>query len=78
MAVMRLGRHNGSVIPFGLVPLAVDRQFAIVAALVALVVSALTESVGAWVLLARERRLDRARREDGEGSVDEEPVAGSG
>lgn len=39
-------------IPF----LAVDRELAIVAALVALIVAALTVSVGAWILLARDRR----------------------
>jgi len=39
--------------------LAVDREFAIVAALVSLIVAALTVSVGAWILLARERRLGR-------------------
>ena len=43
----------------GSIVLAVDREFAIVAALGALIVAALTVSVGAWVLLARERRLER-------------------
>jgi hypothetical protein len=33
-----------------------DRESSIIAALVALIVAALTVSVGAWVLLARERR----------------------
>ena len=42
-----------------LLPLAVDRETAIIAALIALIVAALTVSVGAWVLLARERRLER-------------------
>ena len=42
-----------------LLPLAVDRETAIIAALIALIVAALTVSAGAWVLLARERRLER-------------------
>lgn len=54
-----------------LVPLALDREGSILAALVALVVAALTVSLGAWVLLARERRLDRERR----GSAGEPPTA---
>jgi hypothetical protein len=33
-----------------------DREGSIIAALVALIVAALTVSVGAWILLARERR----------------------
>lgn len=36
-----------------------DREGSIIAALVALIVAALTVSVGAWVLLARERRRGR-------------------
>ena len=43
-------------------PLALDREGSILAALAALIVAALTVSVGAWVLLARERRLDRGDR----------------
>jgi hypothetical protein len=46
-------------VPLSLLPLAVDREFAIVAALVALIVAALSVSAGAWVLLAREWRRDR-------------------
>ena len=42
-----------------LLPLAVDRETTIIAALIALIVAALTVSAGAWVLLARERRLER-------------------
>ncbi len=49
--------HNGRMAL--LTMLAVDREFAIVAALVSLIVAALTVSVGAWILLARERRLGR-------------------
>jgi hypothetical protein len=36
-----------------------DREGSIIAALVALILAALTVSVGAWVLLARERRSGR-------------------
>jgi hypothetical protein len=36
-----------------------DREGSIIAALVALIVAALTVSVGAWILLARERRRGR-------------------
>jgi hypothetical protein len=36
--------------------LALDRATAIIAALVALIVSGVVVSVGAWVLLRRERR----------------------
>lgn len=36
-----------------------DREGSIIVALVALIVAALTVSVGAWVLLARERRTGR-------------------
>jgi hypothetical protein len=45
-----------------LLPLALDREGSIIAALVALIVAALVVSFGAWVLLARERRLDRSGR----------------
>jgi hypothetical protein len=51
--------------PLLLLPLALDREGSILAALVALIVSALTVSIGAWVLLARERRLDRGDRPSG-------------
>ena len=66
--------------------LAVDRQSAIVAALVGLIASALTVSFGAWVLLAKERRLDRTRldrtglgragRDRARGPVDPGPTSG--
>ena len=57
----RPSRHNVSTMlaVLALLPLAVDRETAIIAALIALIVAALTVSAGAWVLLARERRLDR-------------------
>src|SRR5207247_1347813 len=60
----RVGRpvptgHNGRV-PLSFLPLAVDREVAIVAALAALIVAALTVSFGAWFLLAREWRRERA------------------
>jgi hypothetical protein len=45
-----------------LLPLALDREGSIIAALVALIVAALVVSFGAWVLLARERRTDRSGR----------------
>ena len=51
--------HNGRV-PLCFLPLAVDREVAIVAALAALIVAALTVSFGAWFLLAREWRRERA------------------
>lgn len=41
--------------------LALDREGSIIAALVALVIAALTVSVGAWVLLAREGRGEHVR-----------------
>ena len=42
--------------------LALDREGSIIAALVALIVAALVVSIGAWVLLARERRSGGTRR----------------
>jgi hypothetical protein len=39
--------------------LAIDRESAIISALVALIVAGVIVSVGAWVLLRRERRRDR-------------------
>ena len=54
-------------------PLAVDRETAIIAALIALIVAALTVSAGAWVLLARERRMERPAEGDpaeSEGAAD--------
>jgi len=56
-----------------LLPLAVDRETAIIAALIALIVAALTVSAGAWILLARERRLERSARgepAESEGAAD--------
>jgi threonine/homoserine/homoserine lactone efflux protein len=68
-------RHNESTMlaALALLPLAVDRETAIIAALIALIVAALTVSVGAWVLLARERRQERAaqgQRPEPEGAAD--------
>jgi hypothetical protein len=45
-----------------LLVLALDREGSIIAALVALIVAALMVSIGAWVLLAKERREGGARR----------------
>jgi hypothetical protein len=42
-----------------LVILAFDRESAIIAALFALIVSGVVVSIGAWVLLRRERRRNR-------------------
>jgi hypothetical protein len=39
-----------------LLPLAVNRETSIIAALIALAVAGLVVSIGAWVLLARRRR----------------------
>ncbi len=39
--------------------LAFDRETSIIAALIAVGVAGLVVSVGAWILLARERRRDR-------------------
>jgi hypothetical protein len=39
--------------------LAIDRETAIISALVALIVSGVVVSVGAWILLRRERRRQR-------------------
>ena len=59
--------------PLSFLPLAVDREVAIVAALAALIVAALTVSFGAWFLLAREWRRDRAVQPDV--PAEAEPVA---
>jgi cytochrome oxidase assembly protein ShyY1 len=60
-------------VPLSFLPLAVDREVAIVAALAALIVAALTVSFGAWFLLAREWRRDRAGQP--EVQTEAEPVA---
>jgi hypothetical protein len=39
--------------------LAIDRETAIISALAALIVSGVVVSIGAWVLLRRERRRQR-------------------
>jgi hypothetical protein len=49
-----------NLVPFALALVALDREGSIIAALVALIVAALTVSVGAWVLLGRERRAGRS------------------
>ena len=58
------------MVPLSLLPLAVDREFAIVAALVALIVAALSVSAGAWVLLAREWRRERGDRRLAQGEAE--------
>jgi hypothetical protein len=45
-----------------LLVLALDREGSIIAALVALIVAALVVSIGAWVLLAKERRRGGPKR----------------
>lgn len=45
-------------------PVALDRETSIIAALIGLIVAALVVSAGAWILLVRDRRMGRERRRE--------------
>jgi hypothetical protein len=59
-----------------LAPLGFDREALTIAALIALIVAGLVVSVGAWVLLARERRAYEAAMADLDAAAVQQEMAG--